>query len=440
MAPRIAGYCRVSTDMQAEEGFSLAAQSAAITRYAAEQGCDDPDLHIDAGRSAFSDDIAARPAFAALMADVAARKYDVVAVTQLDRFARSNIVAVQQLRFLYEHGCTLVSLSERWDFSTASGRFQFQLMSSLAEFDSRLKSERTAAGIAAKRAQGGHHGAVPWGAVRDERGHLAVNPARADLLAQILAWSAEHGGQWIATRLNALGVPTRQSGQPWQQTSVASIVGHGAWLAEQPEPWPSLWLAARARPKAPPVGLSANINLLTGLMRCACGGIVVYKYRGGSPHRYLQCRHYRQADRPTGHGCPHPHKKRAEHYEAVVEAWLLAPPTITAARDDTGTSVARRVALAERRRIAEELYFTSGDRAAYRARLAALGAEEAALPVPHGGGAALASLVPLAQQAWPGMDTRARNALLRRLVARVVICGPECAVEPVPALAGLVGS
>lgn len=436
---RLAGYCRVSTQEQSQEGYSLQAQQSAIRAYAAAEGCEVARFYIDAGVSAFSDDIAHRPAFNALMADIATGLFDRLAITQIDRFARSNIVAVQQLRFLYDHGCTLVSLAERWDFSTASGRFQFQLMSSLAEFDSRLKSERTSAGIAAKRAGGGHHGAVPWGAVRDERGRLSVHPERADTLRQILAWATEHGGLWIATRLNERGIPTRQSGKPWQQASVASIVNNGAWLADQPEPWPSLWLAARGRVKPLPVGADGVVNLLTGLLRCACGGILVYKYKSDSPHRYLQCRHYASGARPSGHGCPYPRKRRAEYYEGVVEAWLLGLPPLTASGDDDGGAVAaQRLAIAERRRIAEELYFASMDRAAYRARLDALKAEEAALPVPVGGGQALAEEVEFGQQLWPGLNTREKNTLLRRLLVRVVVTGPECAVEPVAALARLV--
>jgi transcriptional regulator with XRE-family HTH domain len=79
----------------------------------------------------------------------------------------------------------------------------------------------------------------------------------------------------------------------------------------------------------------------------------------------------------------------------------------------------------------------NGDRSAYRARLAALDAEEAALPLPLPLGEVLIAEVAEAQREWPRLTTAARNAILKVVLARVVLTGRDVAIEPSPDLARL---
>jgi DNA invertase Pin-like site-specific DNA recombinase len=433
---RIAGYLRVSTEGQATDGYSLSAQESAIRKYCADNGLPEPVLRIDAGRSAYSDDISDRPAFAALMADIEAGHFDTVIVARLDRFARSNLVAVQQLAWLYQHGATLVSLAERWDFATASGRFQYQLMSSLAEFDSRLKSERVRGAIRQKRLAGGYHGQLPFGAKFGADGALMVDPERADALRWLLTEAANRGVHYLAARLTAMGIPTRRGNPVWSHSSVWTFIKSGAWLLDQPDPWPSLFRAARDRPRLPHTPASRGVNLLTGLARCACGGVICYSAkRNVKGERYVECRLYAR-ERATGRRCPHYGKATASYYEAIAERWFLSLPELEQLPEDASVAEAR-IRIAERRRIAEEIYMDNGDRSAYRTRLAALDAEEAALPLPLPLGAALIAAVAEAQAAWPTMTVAEQNRTLRGLLSAVRITGRDVAMVPTPELAAL---
>lgn len=431
--PRVAGYLRVSNPEQVEK-FGLAAQEAAVRAWCATQGYDEPTIRIEPGVSAFSDDIADRPAFAALMQDVADGRFDIIVVARLDRFARSNLVAVQQLRHLYAHRCALVSLAENWDFSTASGQFQFQLMASLAEFDSRLKSERIIGAIAQKRLQGGYHGGWPWGSMSGPDGALSVDPARADWLRRILELCAERGALTVAGLLTEAGVPTARGHAIWHPSAVASFVKKGAWLLDQPEPWPTLYRAARDRPRLPRAPKGRGVNLLTGLLRCGCGGALVYSTvrQRKTGDRYLECRSYSR-DRPRGTSCAIRGKRTAPHYEALVSAWFLALPPLEEVPEDDSVAQAR-LRLAERRMVEEDIYRRNQDRAQFAARMAAIDAEEAQLPVPLPLGAALATEIAELQALWPRLGVPERNAVLRRVIDRVVITGPECVIEPVQPL------
>ena len=426
------GYLRVSGQRQVDK-WSLPAQEAAIRQWAEREGHADLTIRVEPGESAWSDELRDRPVFAATMDDIAAGRFGVLAVVKLDRFARSVLVAVQQLRELYRHNCALVSLAENWDFGTASGRFQFHLMVGLAEFDSSMKSERVKGAIRQKRLAGGYHGQLPFGAAYGPNGALVVNPAQADALAFVLDLYQRRGAAHVAAQLTSRGVPTQRGRDVWQPISVHSIIKSGAWLLDQPEPWPSRYRAARDRPHLARTSHHRNVNLLTGLLRCACGGVVLYSTKRGDK-RYLECRRYSK-ERPHGLHCPYV-KTTVDHYERIVTDWFLAVPPLKERPEDASVAEAR-IRLAERRRIAEEIYYDSGDRSAYRARLAALDAEEAALPLPLPLGEALIAEVAEAQREWPTLTTAARNAILKVVLSRVVLTGRDVAIEPSPDVARL---
>src|SRR5437899_1607190 len=87
---RVAAYVRVSTEEQAEEGFSLEAQKAAITSYAASQGWNIVAWFEDRGKSAYSDK--KRPAFERMMKD--RDSWDIAVAKWLNRFWRRVVPAL----------------------------------------------------------------------------------------------------------------------------------------------------------------------------------------------------------------------------------------------------------------------------------------------------------------------------------------------------------
>ncbi len=76
---RVGAYVRVSTEEQAS-GYSLDAQRRAIEGFCAVRGWGAIAWYEDAGRSAYADDLAKRPAFARLLGDAEAGAFDVVLV------------------------------------------------------------------------------------------------------------------------------------------------------------------------------------------------------------------------------------------------------------------------------------------------------------------------------------------------------------------------
>ena len=131
------GYARVSTQDQ-----NLDLQTEAL----ANAGC----------KKIFDDKIsgshAERPGLAKLQE--ALRDGDTLVVWKLDRLGRSVKHLVGLVGDLHKRGVQFKSLTDAIDTGTASGRFFFHVMASLAEMERELTIERTQAGLKVARQLG----------------------------------------------------------------------------------------------------------------------------------------------------------------------------------------------------------------------------------------------------------------------------------------------
>ena len=96
----------------------------------------------------------ARPALTELLAAVRRRDVDAVAVTKLDRFARSTRHLCELSDELKAVGADLIVLDQAIDTSTPSGKLLFDVLAAVAEFEGGLIRERTMAGLEAARRRG----------------------------------------------------------------------------------------------------------------------------------------------------------------------------------------------------------------------------------------------------------------------------------------------
>ncbi len=151
--PRIAVYARVSTSEQTVEP-----QTHALREYAHARGLEVIEEYVDHGVSGARD---RRPALDRLLADARRRRFDLVAVTKLDRLARS-VRHLTTLAAEFEAlGVDLVVLDQSIDTSTPAGRFLFNTLGAVAELERDLIRERTRAGLAAAKRRGRKLGRKP---------------------------------------------------------------------------------------------------------------------------------------------------------------------------------------------------------------------------------------------------------------------------------------
>ena len=133
---KIAIYCRVSSSDQTTEN-----QSIRLSEYARQNEWEfEVYTEVESTRNT-------RPVKAELLHKLRDGEYDGVLVYKLDRWARSSIELVLEIRELVKKGVAFISYTENLDFSTSTGRLHFQILSAFAEFERDLISERTKEGI-----------------------------------------------------------------------------------------------------------------------------------------------------------------------------------------------------------------------------------------------------------------------------------------------------
>jgi DNA invertase Pin-like site-specific DNA recombinase len=138
-SPRKWGYARVSTEDQ-----DMRMQIRALENY----GVDGIFKEKKSGVST------EREALKWMMHEIVLRPGDTIVVWKLDRLGRSLSGLIELVQEIEDRGAALVSLTDKIDTSTATGRFFFHIIAAMAEWERNMISERTKAGIAAKKARG----------------------------------------------------------------------------------------------------------------------------------------------------------------------------------------------------------------------------------------------------------------------------------------------
>lgn len=111
-----------------------------------------------------------RPAHRALMADAAMRRFDVVVVWSIDRFARSLVELLACVDRLDGRGVRFCSLREpAIDTTSAAGRLVLSVLGAAAEFERNRLRERTRVGLEAARRRGSQVGRPRAAGWDDER-------------------------------------------------------------------------------------------------------------------------------------------------------------------------------------------------------------------------------------------------------------------------------
>lgn len=180
---RVALYLRVSTEDQAREGYSLAAQEHTLREWCIRNGHDISGIYIDAGLSA--KDIVHRPQMRRMMQDAQTGAFDAILVWALSRFTRSMLDLCSTLDTLAACGVSLISYSEAFDVSTPTGRAMAGVVGVFAQLERELTSERVKAAAAERARQGKRTTNEVLGYDLDGPDGLVINPVEAERVRYI---------------------------------------------------------------------------------------------------------------------------------------------------------------------------------------------------------------------------------------------------------------
>lgn len=222
---RAIGYLRVSSEEQAREGVSLAAQDERVRAYCVAAGLELVAVIRDEGVSG-SKPLADRPGGVDLVRLVARREAHNVVTLKLDRLFRDAVDALNQTAAWDKGGVALhlVDLGgNAINTKTAAGRMFLTMLAAFAEMERNLVGERTAVALAHMKARRLAYGPTPYGFDR-VGDRLVPNKAEQAVLRRmerLRARGLSYGR--IAERLNAQGI-TGKRGGCWHAAGVRYVL------------------------------------------------------------------------------------------------------------------------------------------------------------------------------------------------------------------------
>lgn len=316
-------YARVSTEEQAKEGYSIAAQIAEIRRYAEQNGLEIVDEYVDEGASGKS--IAGRTQMKRLLKDANLKKFGVVIIYKIDRLARKLKDALEISDTLERNNVNLISLNEKFDTTTAFGRTAFQMICSFAELERNNIVERVKLGMEQRAKEGKFNGGKVLGYDNIDK-ELVINEYEAVIVRKIFDYANQGlGFKAITRRLNEAGYRSKKD-KPFNVCGIKTILNNPVYIGKIRYKQLENWSEKRRKGKNPDYLLvdgthepiithelwesvhqklgqrsykpsrSHQPYILSGLLKCpVCGyGMVPARSKGGGgkSYRYYQCQQF----------------------------------------------------------------------------------------------------------------------------------------------------
>lgn len=277
-------YIRVSTDYQAEEGYSIDAQKEQLSAYCISKGIKDYEFYIDGGWSGSNID---RPEMQRLIKDVKDGKISHVVVYKLDRLSRSQKDTLYLIEDVFNpHGVDFMSLNESMDTSTPNGRLMLGILSAFAQLERENIRLRTRMGMK-ERVKSGlwmGGGRIPFGYDYDKTQGILVPNQDAEKVRQIYKLYIE--GRSAQDIANILGLKYEKlvSQILTRKSNYGIIEYNGEEYQGKHEPIISKEtydIAMKCMLERSKVRANTSEHLLTGLIYCGkCGAKMRYQKWG----------------------------------------------------------------------------------------------------------------------------------------------------------------
>lgn len=322
------GYCRVSTEEQADEGFSIEGQANKLRAYALLHDLGEVTVVTDPGKS--GKDLN-RPGLQQVLAMLEAGHVASLLIWRLDRLSRNLGHLIELSEKCLALGVSLHSLNENFDLSSATGRMYFNIIGAFAQFYREQLAENVKMGMHQAAREG------KW-LNRPKTGY--------DLVEGELMPNGDAPKVREVFRLRADGASYRaieeQTGLNY--STVCSILRSRIYLGEVQ--LNGEWFAGRHEALVTPKEFAAahrghvpgrrrGSDVLSGRVFCGlCGKRMAIEVNGEGRTMY-RCRH-------RGTGCEQPRRtNKGLHRAAVLGMHLLAhdPGLQTAIRRELGRTV-----------------------------------------------------------------------------------------------------
>lgn len=279
-------YLRVSTEAQADEGYSLAAQAEKLEAYCRMKGIAQFQRYVDGG---FSGSNLTRPAITELVEAIRSGNVERVVVYKLDRLSRSQKDTLYLIEDVFlPHGVDFVSINENIDTGSPYGRAMIGILSAFAQLERENIFLRTRMGMVERVKQGYWPGGgkIPFGYDYDADKGILVPNSDAETVREIYARYLE--GQSTGRIARDLGLKYEHLVRQilLRESNTGVIVYRGETYPGRHEPLidkTTFACVQRRLQRTDKPRAAASNKLLTGLLVCGyCGAKMRYQKWGGA--------------------------------------------------------------------------------------------------------------------------------------------------------------
>ena len=213
-------YCRVSTEDQVREGYSLGEQLEKLKDLCKFRNYKVYGVYEDAGISA--KDMDHRPEFKKMLEDVKNKKVNAIVSYKLDSLTRSVRDLETLISELEKYDCSLECAMDDINTSTANGRFFVRMLTVLSQLEIERVSERTKFGLVGAIKDGHIPVRKTLGFMRDNK-KLIINPNESDIVLRIFdLYLKGNSYQRIANIFNKENVLNKK----WYDTTILKILSN----------------------------------------------------------------------------------------------------------------------------------------------------------------------------------------------------------------------
>lgn len=286
------GYCRVSTEEQATEGFSIEGQAEKLRMYGTLRELGPVTIVEDPGRSGKNLE---RPGLQQILAAIEQGHVAHVLVWRLDRLSRNLGDLILLADLVGKHDVGLHSVTENLDLSTATGRMFFNIIGTFAQFYREQLGENVRMGMQQAVREG------KW-INRPKTGY--------DLIGGELVPSVDAPAVRQIFRLRAQGLSHREISERTgikhgtvtvilpSRVYLGEVQLNGEWFPGRHEPLVTEAEFAAAH-RGYTIGKRRGRDLLSGHVRCGMCSRAMSISQNGQGNRHYKCAH-----RGTGCGVP----------------------------------------------------------------------------------------------------------------------------------------
>ncbi len=370
---KVAIYARVSTEEQAEHGYSIDGQLDTLRQYCQQYGKVIVGEYVDRGIS--GKEMTKRHELKRLLRDAENKAFDEVLVWKINRLSRKTRDLLEIVEQLNRNNVYFRSYSENFETETPMGRFALQMMGAVGELERNTIVENVKMGLKQRARMGLHNGGsslgykseeLPGSDRKNRKTKLVVVEEEALIIRKIFTlYASGKGFRAIANLLNHEGHKTKR-GNSFSCDSIREIIinpvyagivrynrfegwnekrrkgknanpiltegKHEAIISQ--EIWDKVQTLFQQKSKVNP-RVHDSKNLLTGLIRCPqCNSPMVAsrtvsRLRDGTKviRRYYSCGQFRT----KGSAVCHANSVKADYAEQYVldrMREVLTKPTI----------------------------------------------------------------------------------------------------------------